>query len=234
MSAFDKKRNFSWRAPSDQLTCVAEVSVSDDRSGMIVVVEGISASGKTSWCAKHAAGKIVPENGRLRGVPDRLSDPRGAADFWAERNVARWQGALAIETASSVAVCDTDPLKLHYTWSLWRIGAATEREWLLELTATRATFAKGLIGFADRYLIADVEPRVAEERALGEPTRRRRNFELHSRLQPALLDWYSALDAAAPGRVQFGLPDGLPDLTSLGERYDLGAFDWMIQSLPRG
>ncbi len=35
---------------------------------MIVVVEGISASGKTSWCAKHGDGQIIAENGELEDV----------------------------------------------------------------------------------------------------------------------------------------------------------------------
>lgn len=106
---------------------------------MIVVVEGISASGKSTWCAKHGAGGVIPENGRLDGIPDRTRDPCGAAVFWAGRNVDRWQSALAMEEKTSVAVCDTDPLKLHYIWCLWQAGEAPRRDWLLELDATRET-----------------------------------------------------------------------------------------------
>lgn len=32
---------------------------------MILVVEGISPSGKSSWCDEHCRGQVVEENGRL-------------------------------------------------------------------------------------------------------------------------------------------------------------------------
>src|SRR5947207_7549943 len=153
---------------------------------MILVVEGISASGKTTWCAKHGGEHIVSENGRLPGVPDRARDPLGAAIFWAERNADRWQAALAIESKTSWAVCDTDPLKLHYIWCLWQIGEAEERDWRLELEATRQTVCDGRVGFADCYIVGQIDPQVARMRAHADMTRRRRQFDLHVRLQAAL------------------------------------------------
>lgn len=199
---------------------------------MIVVVEGISASGKSSWCMRLGTGCIVPENGRMPGAPDRTRDPAGAAAFWAERNVDRWQAALAMERRGSLALCDTDPLKLHYVWCLRRIGEASEQDWHYELAATRATIERGEIGFADRYLVAEVAPEIARARARADASRSRRNFELHVRLQPALIAWYAALDAVLPGRVQFGLPPALPATCETGERYSLSAFDRMIATLP--
>ena len=64
---------------------------------MILVVEGISASGKTTWCVKHGGQHVIAENGRFENEPDRTKDSLGAATFWAERNVDRWQTALAME-----------------------------------------------------------------------------------------------------------------------------------------
>ncbi len=200
---------------------------------MIVVVEGISASGKSTWCALHGCSHVVPENGRLAGAPDRVADPMGAAAFWAERNIDRWQAALAVERATGHALCDTDPLKLHYVWCLWRIAEASERNWSLELAATRQTIADGRIGFADRYLIADTDVETARRQAMTDAKRRRRNFDLHARLRPALLEWYSALDVVLPGRVQFGLPGNLPVGSPVGQRHDLAAFDAMIKRLSK-
>lgn len=200
---------------------------------MIVVVDGISASGKTTWCAKHGGQYVVPENGRFKDEPNRLQDPVGAAAFWAERNVDRWQAALATEAMSSWALCDSDPLKLHYIWSLWQIGEASEHDWRLELAATRETVAQRRIGFADCYIVGSIDPQLARERANADTTRRRRNFELHVRLQTALLNWYSAIEKVLPGRVQFGFPSEMPALKSLDGRYALEAFDQMIASLPR-
>jgi hypothetical protein len=200
---------------------------------MIVVVEGISASGKTTWCAQHGGQHVIPENGRFENEPDRIKDPAGAAAFWAERNVDRWQTALAMEAASSWAVCDSDPLKLHYIWTLWQIGEASEHDWRIELEATRETIAQGRIGFADCYIVGPIDPRLARERARSDTTRRRSKFELHVRLQQALLGWYSAMDEVFPGRVRFGFPAQMPTVKSLDGRYAVAAFDQMIALLPR-
>ncbi|QVM93417.1 hypothetical protein JYG34_10510 [Pseudomonas entomophila] len=199
---------------------------------MILVVEGISACGKTTWCTQHGGQQVVAEHGRFANVPERSTDPAGAAAFWAERNVDRWQAALAMESTATWAVCDSDPLKLHYIWSLWQIGEASERDWRLELAATRETIAQGRIGFADCYLVGRIDPRLARERAQADSTRRRSGFELHVRLQPALMDWYSTLDKVLPGRVHFDFPRQLPALESPVGRYSIAAFDRMIALLP--
>lgn len=200
---------------------------------MILVVEGISASGKTTWCSIHGGRHVVAENGRFENEPDRATDPVAAAAFWAERNVDRWQAALAMENTSAWALCDSDPLKLHYIWTLWQIGEASEDDWRLELDATRNTIAQGRIGFADRYIVARIDPDLARARAKADTSRRRGKFELHVRLQDALLSWYSALEQVLPGRVQFGFPAELPAVANPGERYSLTAFDQMIAALPK-
>lgn len=200
---------------------------------MILVVEGISAGGKTTWCAQHGGQHVIAENGRFDNVPDQLIDPVGAATFWAERNVDRWQNALAMEDTSSWAVCDTDPLKLHYIWCLWQIGEASEHDWQLQLEATRKTIVQGRVGFADCYIVGRIDPQLARERAKADTTRRRSNFELHVRLQHALLTWYSAMDEVLPGRVSFGFPSEMPTVENLEGRYSVTAFDRMIASLPK-
>ena len=196
------------------------------------MVEGISASGKTTWCTKHGAEHVVAEHGRFGNVPDRQCEPVAAAAFWSERNVQRWQATLAKEESHGWALCDSDPLKLHYIWTLWQIGEACEQDWLLELAATRETVAQGRIGFADCYIVGRIDPQLARERAKADTSRRRRNFDLHVRLQTALMDWYSALDKALPGRVRFDFPTLMPDVQSVDNRYSVAAFDQMIASLP--
>lgn len=140
--------------------------------------------------------------------------------------------ALALEGSQGLAVCDTDPLKLHYMWCLWQIGETAEHDWRLELAASRRAISEGRIGFADSYVISRIDPKIARERARADRTRQRRNFELHARLQPSLLDWYTALESALPGRVQMTLPPTMPALASRGRRYDLAAFDRLIEALP--
>jgi hypothetical protein len=200
---------------------------------MIVVIEGISACGKSSWCSSHANGHLVAENAR-NDAPDRASAPAEAVAFWVRRNRDRWQSAIEIDSATGLAICDTDPLKLHYTWCLWKIGEATEVNWRLELAATREVFARKQIGFADLYYIGITEPAVARQRKQTDLTRSRRNFELHVRLQPALIAWYEALRAVLPGQVFFGFPDARPATappSSESRRYDLATFDNFIARL---
>jgi hypothetical protein len=188
---------------------------------MIVVVEGISASGKTTWCETFGQGHVVPENGRI------------AAGLWAERSIARWAAALAVEEAAGLAVCDTDPLKLHYSWSLWRIGEGSEQAWRREADTMRAAMAGRRIGFADAYVVGRIDPEVARQRRDGDATRRRRNFDLHVRLQAPLLAWYRALSTLLPGRVDLDFPDRLPAPAPLAaeERYDVTRFDRLIDAL---
>lgn len=205
---------------------------------MIAVIEGISAAGKTTWCRRHAAGRCVPETGPVFGAPDRDADPRAAARFWAVANARRWQAALALEQRGGLAVCDTDPLKLHYVWTLWRIGEATPAQWHAECEAAREQIAARRLGFADRYYVRRIDADQARRQRDGDPARTRRNFELHLRLQAPLVAWYETLAGILPGQVCFDWPDtgafaagsvAAPD--SL--RYALDRFDALVESLPR-
>ena len=122
---------------------------------MIVVVEGASAAGKSTWCAAHARGLTVPEL--------RLPDPRAAfgldegqaAMFWSHANAARWRLALDMEAQNGTAVCDTDPFKLHYVWCLWRIGEGS-RERFLEEPLTKGEHVTvefdGTVGYGSSFL----------------------------------------------------------------------------------
>lgn len=199
---------------------------------VIVVIEGISASGKSTWCNAHGADHTIPETGPVQNVPCEQSDPQGAAAYWAGRNVLRWQTALAMEQRTGLALCDTDPLKLHYTWCLWQIGEVTEQQWQLSVQAVRATIEGRKIGFADAYFVKTIDPDLARAQARVDMTRRRQKLDLHVRLQPALLKWYEVLDKVLPDRVQFGFPDELPTMHELNRYPGLAVFDDLIAALP--
>jgi hypothetical protein len=202
---------------------------------MIIVVEGISAAGKSTWCARHGVGQVVLETGRLEGQPGRAESPASTAKFWVDQNVARWRAALAVEAEKDLAICDTDPLKLHYVWSLWQIGEASQEQWNYERAETRQAFLDRRIGFADTYIIGAVDPQIARQRRDGDNTRRRRKFELHVRLQPSLLTWYRTLGSILPCPFFFRFPEYVPSsLTQQTEaRYDLKLFDQAMACLPR-
>jgi hypothetical protein len=199
---------------------------------MIIVIEGISAAGKSTWCAAHAPGQTVPETGPLADVPDARAAPEVTARFWAARNVVRWHAARAMEKSALLAVCDTDPFKLHYTWGLRQLGLISAADWLAAAAATRETIAARQLGFADAYFVQPIEPDRARVQAAGDPTRRRRNLDRHVSLQPSLLAWYRAIDQVLPGRVHFAWPPALPAVPQQTRYPGVAVFDRLIAMLP--
>ena len=202
---------------------------------MIIVVEGPSAAGKTTWIAAHARPATVIGEAPARPAPDRALDPDGAAAHWTAISAARWHAAARAEQQTGTAVCDTDPLKLHYVWSLWQTGHATRRQWHAELTATRRLFAQHRLGIADLILIEIPDPATLAARRRADPTRRRRNFGLHAQLAGPLRDWYHTVGQLDPARVRWELPtSGIPGVIP-GPRHDrtgTGVFDTLISTLP--
>ena len=185
---------------------------------MIVVVEGPSGAGKTTWCRTHAGAYAL-----LEAPPDHATvptAPEANARFWVERNVDRWRQVLERERRDGLVVVDVDPFKLHYVWTQWRSGQVSEREWELQREASRAAFSAGDYALADLYLVSDVTEATLRARRDADTTRRRRGFERHVLLRDSLLRWYRAIDELEPGRVRFGLPEaGLtPEMLALGPR----------------
>jgi hypothetical protein len=185
---------------------------------VIIVVEGASGAGKTTWCRTHAGA-----NALLEALPDHSTvpnEPEVAARFWVERNVARWEEILAREARDGLVVVDTDPFKLHFVWTLLRSGQISELEWTMQRDAARDAFASGRYALADVFLVSDVDVATLRARRDADPLRTRTNFERHVLLRDSLLSWYRAIDRLEPGRVDFGLPvEGItPELIARGKR----------------
>jgi hypothetical protein len=185
---------------------------------VIIVVEGPSGAGKTTWCRTHAGA-----NALLEALPDHATvptEPHAAARYWVERNVARWREVREREARDGLVVVDTDPFKLHYVWTLFQTGQASSLQWTMQRDVARDAFASGRQALADLFLVSDIDDATLRARRDADPTRTRRNFERHGRLRDALLRWYRAIDRLESGRVVFGLPEtGLtPDLVAKGKR----------------
>jgi hypothetical protein len=201
---------------------------------VIIVVEGPSGAGKTTWCRTHG-GKYA----LLESLPDHATvptQPQAAARFWVDRNVARWDEVLERAARDGLVVVDTDPFKLHYVWTLFRTGQVSEIEWTMQRDAARDAFASGRYALADVILVADVDVATLRARREADPSRSRRNFERHVLLRDALLRWYRAIDRLEPGRVVFGLPaNGIaPELIAKGKRANrsgLDLFDRLMSEL---
>ena len=70
--------------------------------------------------------------------------PCSSPDYWLRVNSSRWAEALELERGNGVAVCDSDPLKLHYSWCLAAIGVAPWERFQLELQRCRAALTLAL------------------------------------------------------------------------------------------
>jgi hypothetical protein len=200
---------------------------------VIVAVEGPSAAGKTTWCRRHVQ-RFVAEYTPTGNEPDG-SDLSVQGRYWTQVNSGRWSEALRMEAQGMVAVCDSDPLKLHYSWCLSMIGAAPRERFDCELTYVRQAFEAGRLGLADVVLLSFPSLPVLRTRQQGDSTRRRRSFELHARLHEPLVAWYQAVDDLAPGRILWELPpDGLPLPLPAPRpcRTDMHLLDALVTSLP--
>ena len=140
-----------------------------------------------------------------------------------------------MERAHGVAVCDTDPLKLHFIWAMWQIGEVAEPHWIAQLKFTRQALYDQRLGFADRYLFKKISPDVAQAQRDHDASRSRPNFDLHLRLSSSLVLWYETLATVIPFLVRWELPDGLPQADDATNpfRYDVSMFDRFVQMLPR-
>jgi hypothetical protein len=132
-----------------------------------------------------------------------------------------------VEADTGTAVCDTDPLKLHYDFCLVRIGRCPMEQLLAGVRATRDVIASHQLGIADLVLCESPDADELDRRKEADETRTRRSFELHRRLREPLLEWYGALQQLEPERVRWGFPAALPTVPAR-PRYDLELFDaWM-------
>ena len=200
---------------------------------VIVAVEGPSAAGKTTWCRKQP-WPVVAEYLPTGGEPDG-SDPDCQAAYWVEVNSGRWQQAVELEAQSPVVLCDSDPFKLHYSWSLARLGAAPWSRFEYELRSTREALTAGRLGFTDVVVVSIPPADVLRTREAADSTRQRRSFDLHVRLGAPLREWYTAIERAEPGRVAWSWPaTGIPlALSERPQRSDPTLLDHVVRYLPR-
>lgn len=186
---------------------------------MIVVVEGPSAAGKTTWCRTHA--------------PQWLPEPLRSDDVLGYQ-IDRWRTAVA--AGPEVVFLDGDPFKLYYSWACWRIGRIDKPTWREEVRVARELFVGGDYGIADLILYADPGLDELYRRKAADTTRQRRNFEPHTQMRPYFREWYEAVADLDPRRVLWEHPTGgvSEDHLSVGPRpgrSDPDLFDHLLARL---
>lgn len=174
---------------------------------VIIVIEGPSAAGKTTWCRTHAS-QWLPE-------PER-----SPIDEILRYQIGRWREAVVADARGEVVVLDGDPFKLYYSWAAWRVGRIDESEWRKQAEAARRLFANGDYGLADLIVYADPGLEELRRRRDSDATRRRRNFELHASMRPHFRQWYESVADLDRQRVLWEHPDeGLSEeLLAIGRR----------------
>jgi len=208
---------------------------------MIIVVEGISAAGKSTYAQRFGADHWVPEFETSGSEPGRGTPIEEHARFWLEHNIRRFARAVEVEARHGFAICDTEPLKCHFDWCCARAGQVSMDLFDAAIPLIRQAIMEQRIGFGDRYLVKKIAPEIARAQKEGDPTRSRRNFDKHLALQPHLIDWFETLSDVLPGRVAFAFPDQnqlehelktkAPEANP--RRFDVSVFDALIERLPK-
>jgi hypothetical protein len=200
------------------------------------VLEGPSAVGKTTWCREHAPGYVKAAPSSL-DAPDLFADPIDVANFWVPFNSGLWESALQIERREGMAVCDSDPLHLYFSFSLWKAGAIDRRLFDAEVRLYRRAMARHRIGFADFVLWQCVPLEELRRRAKADAEHHRRRHELYVSLIPWMKLWFEARERVLPGSlggwppVQGLQPERVGNARTASRRYDVATFDRLIQDL---
>jgi len=162
------------------------------------------------------------------------SDEGQQAAYWVQVNSGRWRQAVELEKEHRVVLCDGDPLKLHYSWCLARVGAAPWSRFRHELRYVRQAFGSAQLGFGDVVLVSIPPLHVLRHHEATDMTRQRRSFDLHVTLAEPLREWYSAVERAEPGRVLWSWPaSGVPtNLDKRTQRCDPALLERVIEYLP--
>jgi hypothetical protein len=203
---------------------------------MIVVLEGPSAVGKTTWCRTHAPRYVQGAPSTL-DAPDLFADPIDVANFWVPFNSGLWESALQIERREGHAVCDSDPLHLYFSFSLWKAGAMDRRLFDAEVPLYRHAMARHRVGFADVVLWHCAPLEELRRRAKADVQHPRRRHELYVSLIPWMKLWFEARARALPGslggwpQIQGFEPERVGNGRTVSRRYDVATFDRMIRDL---
>lgn len=163
----------------------------------IICLEGPSAVGKTTLAAalaRRAGAAVIPELDASAAPPVEDS-----AAWFVDAHAAQWRRARDLAKAAPLVVMDSDPFK-----GLWFNWVFAEQGWPgigVQAPLHRAHVEAGTLAFPDLYVVLlATEPQLRARRA-GDPTRTRRNHEMHLRLIHPQRRYFEALRVADPPRV---------------------------------
>jgi gluconate kinase len=170
---------------------------SSTRPSPIVCLEGPSAVGKTTLAAalaQRAGAAVIPE------LDGSAAPPVAESGAWfIEAHAEQWRQARALADTAPLVVMDCDPFK-----GLWFNWVFADHGWPgigVQAPLHRAHVEAGTMAFPDLYVVLLATEAQLRARRAGDPTRTRRNHEMHLRLIDPQRRYFQALRAADPARV---------------------------------
>ena len=163
----------------------------------IVCLEGPSAAGKSAIAhhlSEHVGYAVIPEvNVRFRGRA------RKGANWYFERQIDRYQEALAHNDDGGRAVLDGDPFQpLWYNW-IYRDFGPLERV----IDFYQRAIDHQRIRFPDLYVIIQASVADLATRRANDISRRRRNFDRHLQMIAPQRSYFEQLRSFDIVEVEF-------------------------------
>ncbi len=202
---------------------------------MILVIEGPSAVGKTTWCRAHSADGFVEEAGEISKrpiftpIPLKLRTSGAILISAIGRELYAWNSNPALPSAMGIHFTSISPG--HFG----KPDYFPARLFEMEASLYRRAFHERRLGFADRVCWQEAPVEELRRRAKSDRHRKRRRHEMYLKLVPWMRAWCKVREQVLPGA--FGdWPEHAEDEFSRSSsepafRYDIKIFDQMIDRL---